>query len=221
MTHNRHDPTQKQFANAILGFLRETIPNEWKTFPSQVSDKYQTTFASQQSKNMRNSGFSGNRGIAKKDENSLLGVILGSRLISTLAATLIAVLGVAAVYALDGNLASIYSISLIMVAVCLPMLSLSDVQNGVARAFKVFRFIHEAYPAVWRKFHHSSGVKRSPRVLRCRHMTVPQSGFDCPTAGMGRLPLRRSPRRLRPYSRVIPVPVPVSSGMISRWAVPA
>ena len=67
VTHNRHDPTQKQFANAILGFLRETIPNEWKTFPSQVEakleTKYQTTFASQQSKNMRNSGFSGKSGI--------------------------------------------------------------------------------------------------------------------------------------------------------------
>ena len=63
VTHNRHDPTQKQFANAILGFLRETIPNEWKTFPSQAEAKYQTTFASQQSKNMRNFGFSGNRSI--------------------------------------------------------------------------------------------------------------------------------------------------------------
>ena len=63
VTHNRHDPTQKQFANAILGFLRETIPNEWKTFPSQVETKYQTTFASQQSQHMRNFGFSGNRGI--------------------------------------------------------------------------------------------------------------------------------------------------------------
>ena len=69
MTHNRHDPTQKQFANAILGFLRETIPNEWKTFPSQVEAKYQTTFASQQSQHMRNFGFSGNRGIENGGSN--------------------------------------------------------------------------------------------------------------------------------------------------------
>lgn len=69
------------------------------------------------------------------DDGSLRGIIFGSRLISTLVATLIAALGIAAVYALDGNLASIYSIPLIMAAVCLPMLSLSDVQNGVARAF--------------------------------------------------------------------------------------
>jgi len=40
VTHNRHYPTQKQFANAILKFFRETIPNEWKSFRSQVSDNF-------------------------------------------------------------------------------------------------------------------------------------------------------------------------------------
>ncbi len=40
VTHNRHYPTQKQFANAILKFFREIIPNEWKTFRSQVSDNF-------------------------------------------------------------------------------------------------------------------------------------------------------------------------------------
>ena len=40
VTHNRHYPTQKQFANAILRFFRETIPNEWETFQSQVSDNF-------------------------------------------------------------------------------------------------------------------------------------------------------------------------------------
>ncbi|MFT5346646.1 MAG: hypothetical protein ACI95S_002396, partial [Dinoroseobacter sp.] len=38
--HNRYHPTQKQFANAILKFFRETIQNEWKTFRSQVSDNF-------------------------------------------------------------------------------------------------------------------------------------------------------------------------------------
>ena len=74
VTHNRHGPTQKQFANAILRFLRETIPNEWKTFPSQAEAKYQTTFASQQSQHMRNSGFSGDRGIVYN-----LGAQIGNR----------------------------------------------------------------------------------------------------------------------------------------------
>ena len=40
LTHNRHYPAQKQFAGAILKFLRETIPNEWKSFRSQVSDNF-------------------------------------------------------------------------------------------------------------------------------------------------------------------------------------
>ena len=40
VTHNRHYPTQKQFAGAILKFFRETIPNEWKSFRSQVSDNF-------------------------------------------------------------------------------------------------------------------------------------------------------------------------------------
>jgi transposase len=38
VTYNRHHTTQKQFANAILRFFRETIPNEWQSFQDQVSD---------------------------------------------------------------------------------------------------------------------------------------------------------------------------------------
>lgn len=40
VTHNRHYPNQKQFANAILKFFRKTIPNEWKSFRDQVSDNF-------------------------------------------------------------------------------------------------------------------------------------------------------------------------------------
>ena len=40
VTHNRHYPTQKQFASAIFRFFRKTIPNEWKTFRSQMSDNF-------------------------------------------------------------------------------------------------------------------------------------------------------------------------------------
>ncbi len=38
VTHNRHYPTQKQFADAVLRFFRETVPNEWENFRDQVSD---------------------------------------------------------------------------------------------------------------------------------------------------------------------------------------
>ena len=32
VTHNRYYPSQKQFTDAILAFMRETIPQEWKNF---------------------------------------------------------------------------------------------------------------------------------------------------------------------------------------------
>ena len=40
VTHNRHYPTRKQFADAILAFFRETIPREWATFRDQMSDNF-------------------------------------------------------------------------------------------------------------------------------------------------------------------------------------
>ena len=40
VTHNRHYPTQKQCADAVLAFMRETIPREWRTFRDQVSDNF-------------------------------------------------------------------------------------------------------------------------------------------------------------------------------------
>ena len=33
-------PTQKQCADAVLAFMRETIPREWRTFRDQVSDNF-------------------------------------------------------------------------------------------------------------------------------------------------------------------------------------
>ena len=38
--YNRYYPTQKQFAQAILAFFRETIPKEWKNFRDKVSDNF-------------------------------------------------------------------------------------------------------------------------------------------------------------------------------------
>jgi transposase len=40
VTHNRYYPTQRQFAQAVLTFMRETIPKEWETFCDQVSDNF-------------------------------------------------------------------------------------------------------------------------------------------------------------------------------------
>jgi transposase len=40
VTHNRYYRTQKEFANAIMRFFRETIPREWKTFRGQIADNF-------------------------------------------------------------------------------------------------------------------------------------------------------------------------------------
>tara|TARA_R110001583_G_scaffold186667_1_gene347497 strand:- start:35461 stop:36270 length:810 start_codon:yes stop_codon:yes gene_type:complete len=40
VTHNQFYPTQKQFAQAIMLFLRKTIPKNWYHFRDQVSDNF-------------------------------------------------------------------------------------------------------------------------------------------------------------------------------------
>jgi transposase len=40
VTHNRHYPTQKHFANAILNFMREVVPKQWRNFRDQVTDNF-------------------------------------------------------------------------------------------------------------------------------------------------------------------------------------
>jgi transposase len=40
VTHNKFHETQAKFANAILAFLRQTIPKEWKNFRDKVTDNF-------------------------------------------------------------------------------------------------------------------------------------------------------------------------------------
>jgi hypothetical protein len=40
VTYNRHYPTQKQFADAILAFFRKTLPQEWSAFRDKVADNF-------------------------------------------------------------------------------------------------------------------------------------------------------------------------------------
>ena len=40
VTHNKFYKTYNQFANAILTFLRETIPKHWKEFQDTVTDNF-------------------------------------------------------------------------------------------------------------------------------------------------------------------------------------
>ena len=65
----------------------------------------------------------------------LRGIAFGSRVYSVLAATAIAVIGIAATYYFEGAITSIYVMPIFLGAICLPMLALAEVQDGVARAF--------------------------------------------------------------------------------------
>ncbi|MFT5638320.1 MAG: hypothetical protein ACI861_001140, partial [Paracoccaceae bacterium] len=38
--NNAHYPTQKHFANAILNFMREVVPKQWRNFRDQVTDNF-------------------------------------------------------------------------------------------------------------------------------------------------------------------------------------
>ena len=40
VTNNKFYKTFKEFADAILHFLRETSPKEWKSFRDQVTDNF-------------------------------------------------------------------------------------------------------------------------------------------------------------------------------------
>ena len=40
VTHNKFYPTLTEFAHAILKFLRETIPKNWKIFRNTVTDNF-------------------------------------------------------------------------------------------------------------------------------------------------------------------------------------
>ncbi|MGI9357427.1 MAG: lipopolysaccharide biosynthesis protein [Rhizobiaceae bacterium] len=69
------------------------------------------------------------------DLASLRGVIFGSRFYSTLAATSIAATGMLALWLFEDAVSSIYAMPFFLALICMPMLSLGDVQEGVARAF--------------------------------------------------------------------------------------
>ena len=40
VTHNRHYPTQRHFANAILNFIREATSKKWLGFRDQATDNF-------------------------------------------------------------------------------------------------------------------------------------------------------------------------------------
>jgi O-antigen/teichoic acid export membrane protein len=73
---------------------------------------------------------------AGRGEAGLLrGVVFGGRLQSMLASTAFALAGAAGLYAFSDHLANYYLIPLYLGAVTLPMLAVSEIQDGVSRSF--------------------------------------------------------------------------------------
>ncbi len=70
-----------------------------------------------------------------KDFAALRGLLFTSRAWSVSAATLLAVFGVAGVYLFEEVIQNYYILPFYLGAICLPMLALSEVQDGIARAF--------------------------------------------------------------------------------------
>lgn len=69
------------------------------------------------------------------DQQSLRGIVFGSRVISILAACVIAGVGIGALYLFEDTISNVYLLPLFLGAICLPMLALAEVQDGVARSF--------------------------------------------------------------------------------------
>ncbi len=72
---------------------------------------------------------------SKGSLSELRGIVFASRFYSMATATLIAVFGVAGTYYFQHALQNYYILPFYLAAICLPMLALSEVQDGVARAF--------------------------------------------------------------------------------------
>ncbi len=74
---------------------------------------------------------------SSKNFTSLRGLIFTSRAWSMAVATLLAVAGVGGIYAFPEVLQNYYILPFYLAAICLPMLALSEVQDGIARAFNL------------------------------------------------------------------------------------
>lgn len=72
---------------------------------------------------------------SKNNFSSLRGLLITSRAWSVGAATLLAVIGITGTYLFEDTIQNYYVLPFYLGAICLPMLALSEVQDGIARAF--------------------------------------------------------------------------------------
>ena len=69
------------------------------------------------------------------DEELLRGTIVGSVSFAFLSSTVIAILGGVFIYIFQGSMTDYYVVPIVFAVICLPMLALQEVQDGVCRAF--------------------------------------------------------------------------------------
>ncbi len=72
--------------------------------------------------------------LANKDDDRLRGILLASRLVALLASSALAAAGIAGVWLMSGSMESYYIIPFYLGIICLPMIALSDVIQGISRA---------------------------------------------------------------------------------------
>jgi O-antigen/teichoic acid export membrane protein len=71
----------------------------------------------------------------RREDDLLRGVLVGSRLQGLFTATVIALVGMAGLGLFEGIVTSHYLIPLYLAAICLPMLAVAEIQEGMSRAF--------------------------------------------------------------------------------------
>ncbi len=73
--------------------------------------------------------------IELKRDGLLRGIVIGAPIFGLASATVIASIGAGALWLFGDVLSSYYVMPLFLAAICLPMLALSEIQDGIARAF--------------------------------------------------------------------------------------
>jgi O-antigen/teichoic acid export membrane protein len=71
----------------------------------------------------------------RKEYDLLRGILLGSRLHGAVTATIIAAIGIAGIALFHEQIASYYVLPLYLAAICVPMLAIGEIQDGLSRGF--------------------------------------------------------------------------------------
>ncbi len=73
--------------------------------------------------------------LASKQDGLLRGIIVGARLYGLASSTIVALLGAGALWLFGDHLANYYVMPFFLAAICLPMIAVGEIQDGISRAF--------------------------------------------------------------------------------------